>query len=150
MTKQVFINLVVKDPQKSMDFYTALGFTNNPQFSDDSAKCMVWSEQVYLMLQTYEMYKSGNKKIIPDTKEYSIATFTLPVESLDRVNEIIEKASMRPELLMVRSSFDIAIPQYHTILDKEKAKSLGVSITDAYKTLQITIKRNFVVNIHIY
>ena len=36
MTKQVFINLVVKDPQKSMGFYTALGFTNNPQFSDDT------------------------------------------------------------------------------------------------------------------
>jgi hypothetical protein len=41
MAKQVFINLAVTDLQKSMDFYTALGFTNNPQFSDDTAKCMV-------------------------------------------------------------------------------------------------------------
>ena len=41
MAKQIFINLAVKDVQKSMDFYTALGFTNNPQFSDDSGKCMV-------------------------------------------------------------------------------------------------------------
>ena len=38
MTKQIFINLAVKDLQKSMDFYTALGFTNNPQFSDESGK----------------------------------------------------------------------------------------------------------------
>ena len=41
MAKQIFINLAVKDVQKSMDFYTALGFTNNPQFSDDNGKCMV-------------------------------------------------------------------------------------------------------------
>ncbi|WP_410510781.1 VOC family protein [Parapedobacter sp. SGR-10] len=39
--KQVFINLAVKDVNKSMDFYTRLGFTNNPQFSDEQAKCMV-------------------------------------------------------------------------------------------------------------
>jgi uncharacterized protein len=47
MAKQIFINLAVKDLQKSMDFYTALGFTNNPQFSDDSGKCMVWSENIF-------------------------------------------------------------------------------------------------------
>lgn len=47
MAKQIFINLAVKDLQKSMDFYTALGFTNNPQFSDDAGKCMVWSENIF-------------------------------------------------------------------------------------------------------
>jgi len=40
MAKQIFINLAVKDLQKSMDFYTALGFSINPQFSDDTGKCM--------------------------------------------------------------------------------------------------------------
>ena len=54
MAKQIFINLAVKELQKSMDFYTALGFTNNPQFSDDTAKCMVWSENIFVMLQTHE------------------------------------------------------------------------------------------------
>lgn len=44
MAKQIFINLAVKNLAKSMDFYTALGFTNNLQFSNDTAKCMVWSE----------------------------------------------------------------------------------------------------------
>lgn len=73
------------------------------------------------------------------------------LESLNNVvSEIIEKASMRPELLMVRSSFDIAIPQYHTILDKEKAKSLGVSITDAYKTLQITLGSYYVNDFNLF
>jgi hypothetical protein len=50
MAKQVFINLAVKDLEKSMSFYTSLGFTNNPQFSDDSGKCMVWSENIFVML----------------------------------------------------------------------------------------------------
>ena len=88
--KQIFINLPVKDVQASMGFYTQLGFTVNPLFTFDDQKCMVWSDQIYVMLQTLEMFKSGNKKNIADPKENTIATFTLPVESLDKVNEIIE------------------------------------------------------------
>ncbi|MFT3704161.1 MAG: glyoxalase/bleomycin resistance/extradiol dioxygenase family protein [Agriterribacter sp.] len=88
--KQIFINLPVKDVEASMNFYTQVGFTVNPLFTFDDQKCMVWSDQIYLMLQTYEMFRSGNKKNLPDTKQNTIATFTLPVESLDSVNEIIE------------------------------------------------------------
>ena len=50
MAKQIFINLAVKDLQKSMDFYTALGFSNNSQFSDETAKCMVWCENIFVMI----------------------------------------------------------------------------------------------------
>ena len=87
--KQVFINLPVKDVEASMEFYKQLGFTVNPLFTFDDQKCMVWCDQIYLMLQTLEMFKSGNVKNIPDPKENVLATFTLPVESLDKVNEII-------------------------------------------------------------
>lgn len=89
--KQIFINLPVKDVKASMTFYSQLGFEVNPLFTFDNQKCMTWSDQIYLMLQSYEMFKSGNKKNLPDTKQNTIATFTLPVESLDKVNEIIEK-----------------------------------------------------------
>ena len=58
MAKQVFINLAVADLQKSMDFYTALGFSNNPQFSDDTAKCMVWSENIFVMLLNHTFWVS--------------------------------------------------------------------------------------------
>jgi predicted lactoylglutathione lyase len=88
--KQIFINLPVKNVEASMNFYTQLGFTVNPLFTFDDQKCMVWSDQIYVMLQTIEMFKSGNKKNIADPKENTTATFTLPVESLDRLNEIIE------------------------------------------------------------
>ena len=88
--KQIFINLPVKNVEAAMDFYMQLGFTVNPLFTFDDQKCMVWSEQIYVMLQTLEMFKSGNKKNIADPKENTIATFTLPVESLDKLNEIVE------------------------------------------------------------
>jgi predicted lactoylglutathione lyase len=89
--KQIFINLPVKDVEASMDFYTHLGFTVNPLFTFDDQKCMVWSEQIYVMLQTRKMFESGINKNISDPKTNTIATFTLPVESLDRLNEMMEK-----------------------------------------------------------
>jgi predicted lactoylglutathione lyase len=90
--KQIFINLPVKDVEASMQFYKALGFTVNPLFTFDDQKCMVWSDHIYVMLQTLDMFKSGNKKNIADPKENSIATFTLPVESFDQLNEMASLA----------------------------------------------------------
>ena len=65
MAKQIFINLAVNDLQKSMDFYTALGFSNNPQFSDDAGKCMVWSENINVMLLTYDKWRQFTSRAIP-------------------------------------------------------------------------------------
>ena len=89
MDSQIFINLAVKDVEKSMEFYTRLGFTNNPQFSDESGKCMVWSDQIYVMLMTHEKFKSFASKPIADTKNYIAGLFSLSVGSLDKVNEIV-------------------------------------------------------------
>jgi hypothetical protein len=88
MQSQIFINLAVKDLAKSMDFYTKLGFTNNPQFSDDSGKCMVWSENIFVMIMTYEKFKSFATKPIADTKNNLAGIFSLSVENLDKVNEV--------------------------------------------------------------
>jgi uncharacterized protein len=68
MAKQIFINLAVKDLQKSVDLYTAMGFTINPQFSDDSGKCMVWCENIFVMLLTHEKFSIFATKPIADTK----------------------------------------------------------------------------------
>ena len=89
MAKQIFINLAVKDLQKSMDFYTALGFTNNQQFSDDSGKCMVWSENIFVMIMTHEKFKNFATKPIADTKLNLAGLFSLSVESIDEVNSIL-------------------------------------------------------------
>ncbi|MBL7967261.1 MAG: hypothetical protein JNK09_09680 [Prolixibacteraceae bacterium] len=89
MAKQIFINLAVKDLQKSLDFYTALGFTNNPQFSDDSGKCMVWSESIFVMLLTHEKFSSFATKPIADTKSNVAGLFSLSVDSVAEMNSIV-------------------------------------------------------------
>lgn len=89
MAKQVFINLAVTDLQKSMDFYTALGFTKNPQFSDDSGKCMVWSEHIFVMLLTHEKFAGFATKPIADTKSAVAGLFSLSVDSVEEVNRIV-------------------------------------------------------------
>jgi predicted lactoylglutathione lyase len=92
MERQIFINLAVKDVNKSMEFYTQMGFSNNPQFSDDAGKCMVWSENIFLMLLSHEKFKAFTTKPIAETKESIAGLFSLSVESMDAVNEITEKA----------------------------------------------------------
>lgn len=91
MAKQIFINLAVKDLQKSMDFYTALGFTNNPQFSDDNGKCMVWSDTIYVMLLSHEKFSEFISKPIADTKSNVAALYALSFDSLDEMNTTTEK-----------------------------------------------------------
>jgi predicted lactoylglutathione lyase len=91
MAKQIFINLAVKDLKKSMDFYTALGFSNNPQFSDDSGKCMVWSENIFVMIMTHEKFATFATKPIADTKSKLAGLFSLSVDSVDEVNSILSK-----------------------------------------------------------
>lgn len=65
MPRMIFVNLPVKDLPKAMAFYTALGFTNNPQFTDNTAACMVWSEAIYVMLLTHDKWKSFTSRPIP-------------------------------------------------------------------------------------
>ncbi len=91
MAKQIFINLAVTDIEKSMSFYTSLGFTNNPQFSDDSAKCMVWSEDIFLMIMNHEKFKTFATKPIADTKNTLAGLFSLSMESLDEVNTFMDR-----------------------------------------------------------
>lgn len=92
MTKQVFINLAVKDLQKSMDLYTAMGFTNNPQFSDDMGKCMVWSDTIFVMLLTHEKFASFTAKPIADTKTNIAGLFSLSLESINQINNLMSNA----------------------------------------------------------
>jgi uncharacterized protein len=91
MAKQVFINLAVKDLNKSMDFYSALGFINNPQFSDGAGKCMVWSENIFVMLLTHEKFATFATKPIADTKTNLAGLFSLSVDSTEDVNRIVNE-----------------------------------------------------------
>jgi len=89
--KQIFINLAVRDVNRSMDFYTQMGFGNNPQFSDDQSKCMVWSDTIFVMIMTHEKFMGFTNKPIADTKGAIAGLFALSVESFERVNEVMDK-----------------------------------------------------------
>ncbi len=90
MAKQIFINLAVQNLTKSMAFYEALGFKNNPQFSDDSGKCMVWSDSIFLMILSHEKFASFTKKPITDTKSSIASLLSLSMDSVEDVNQVVE------------------------------------------------------------
>jgi uncharacterized protein len=90
MPKQVFVNLAVSNLQQSLDFYAALGFTNNPNFSDDTAKCMQWSDSIFVMLLTHEKFSSFATKPIADTKANVAGLFSLSLDSEAEMNQMAE------------------------------------------------------------
>ena len=92
MQSQVFINLAVNNLDKSTEFYTKMGFTVNPQFSDDSGECLVWSENIYVMILNHDKFKSFATKPLADTKNNLAGLFSLSVESVDKMNEIANNA----------------------------------------------------------
>ena len=92
MASQVFINLAVKDLERSLNFYTKMGFRNNPDFSDDNGKCMEWSENIFVMLLTHEKFMGFTKKPLADTKNHVAALYSLSVPSVDKMNEIVDHA----------------------------------------------------------
>lgn len=65
MSRMIFVNLPVTDLAASMAFYTALGFENNPQFTDETAACMVWSEAINVMLLTHDKWRTFTQRPIP-------------------------------------------------------------------------------------
>ena len=71
----IFVNLPVSNLAASMAFYDALGFTNNPQFTDETAACMVWSEAIYVMLLTHAKWRTFTDRPIPPptSSEVSLA-----------------------------------------------------------------------------
>lgn len=93
MTKMIFVNLPVKELQASVKFYEALGMKNNPQFSDDSAACMVWSDSIYIMLLTHDRWRTFTTRPIPsaDSSEVMLALSCDDREMVDRLNELAEQ-----------------------------------------------------------
>lgn len=92
MKKQIFINLPVADLQKSVNFYTAIGFTNNPQFTDETAACMALSDEIFVMILTHAKFNEFTKKKIADTKSTASVINSISVESKDAVNDFMTKA----------------------------------------------------------
>lgn len=92
MEKQIFINLPVKDLEKSKAFYEQLGFTINPQFTDETAACVVISDTIYVMLLTHPKFSQFTSKEIADSHKTTEVLNALNAESKEKVNELVDKA----------------------------------------------------------
>jgi uncharacterized protein len=92
MVKSIFLNIPVKDLNRSMEFFKALGFQFNPNFTDSTAACMILNELNYVMLLTFPKFKEFTKKEIVDSTHQTEFIFSFSVESRAKVDELITKA----------------------------------------------------------
>lgn len=88
----IFVNLPVTDLPRAVAFYEAVGATKNPQFSDDTAACMVFSETIHAMLLTHDKWRQFTDKRIPNAHESAQVLLCLSEESKDGVDAVVEKA----------------------------------------------------------
>jgi uncharacterized protein len=92
VSKMIFVNLPVTDLPASKRFYEAVGFTNNPQFSDATAACMVWSEAINVMLLTHAKWRTFTSRPIPP-KTSSEVMLALSCDSRDAVDTMNKAAA---------------------------------------------------------
>lgn len=92
MATQIFINLPVKDLQKSIQFFTHLGFSFNPQFTDESATCMIVAENIYVMLLIEPRFQEFTKKPVADAKTSTEVLICLDAESREAVDTMVKNA----------------------------------------------------------
>ena len=92
MATQVFINLPVKDLEKSKAFFAQLGYSFNPQFTNENAACMVISDTIYSMLLTEPFFQSFTPKTIANAHTTKEVLICLSCESRAQVDEMVKKA----------------------------------------------------------
>ena len=92
MSKLIFVNLPVADLVAAKAFYEAIGATNNPQFTDDTAACMVFSDTIHVMLLTHDKFAQFTPKRIADAHATSEVLIAISADSREAVDEITDKA----------------------------------------------------------
>jgi len=91
MITNIFVNLPVKDLNKTVEFFTKLGFTFNPQFTDENATCMIVGKDVFVMLLVEKFFKTFTKKEISDTTKNTEAIVALSAQSREEVDQMMDK-----------------------------------------------------------
>ena len=92
MATKIFVNLPVKNLNKTIEFFTKLGFKFNPQFTDENATCMIVGEDIFIMLLIENFFKTFTKKQISDTSKNTEVIVALSVEGREKVDQMINKA----------------------------------------------------------
>jgi predicted lactoylglutathione lyase len=91
-SRKMFVNLAVKNLDASVDFFTKLGFSFNPQFTDESATCMIVGEDAFVMLLVEDRLKDFTKKELADPTTQTEAILAVSAESREQVDELADRA----------------------------------------------------------
>ena len=92
MHKQIYVNLAVKDLKRSMAFFKGLGFSFNPQFTNEQGACMEIGDNIYAMLLDTEFFKTFTTKAVCDTRTHTEALLCLSCDSRAEVDGLVKKA----------------------------------------------------------
>ena len=92
MATKIFVNLPVKDLKKSVNFFTKLGFKFNPEFTDETATCMIVTEEIFVMLLTEQKFKTFTPKPICDATKSTEVLLCLSFDNRETVDELVRKA----------------------------------------------------------
>ncbi|MGH3925328.1 MAG: VOC family protein [Pseudonocardiaceae bacterium] len=91
-SRRIFVNLAVTDLDKSVEFFTHLGFAFDPRFTDDQATCMIVNEDAFVMLLVEDRFKDFTNKAICDATTHTEAILALSAQSREQVDELVNKA----------------------------------------------------------
>lgn len=119
MSRMVFINLPVSDLAASVRFYEAIGCTRNPQFSDENAASMVWSDAIVFQLLTRKYYATFTRKAIADAHETSSVLIALSQDGREAVDAITEAAAGAGGKADVREKQDLGFMYQRTFEDPD-------------------------------
>jgi predicted lactoylglutathione lyase len=92
MATQIFVNLPVKDLERSVRFFTSLGYTFDPQFTDENATCMIVGENIFVMLLVESFFKTFTTKEICDTARSTEVIVSVSAESREKIDELVATA----------------------------------------------------------
>jgi predicted lactoylglutathione lyase len=92
MISQIWVNLPVKDLDKSVEFFTKLGFSFNSQYTDEKAACLIIGDNIYAMLLLENFFKTFIKKEIADSEKSSEVILALSTGKKEDVDEMVRKA----------------------------------------------------------
>ena len=92
MATKIFINLPVKDLNRSVDFFTKLGYKFNPKFTNEKATCMIIGDDIFVMLLVEDFFKTFTKKQVADANKTTESIICLSADSKEKVDELVKKA----------------------------------------------------------
>ena len=90
--RKIFVNLAVQDLGRAVDFFTQLGFSFDPRFTDEQATCMIVSDEAFVMLLVEDRFKDFTKKDVADPRTQTEAILALSADSREEVDDLAEKA----------------------------------------------------------